>query len=99
MKFHRPVAVAAAVILATGLGTGVAMAASNASPATVTPATVTPATVTPAATTPAPTDTTDPGNESAPETGTAGSETGASDGPGGHADPAGNVDHQFEGNE
>jgi len=28
-----------------------------------------------------------------PETGT------ASDGPGGHADPAGNVDHQFDGNE
>lgn len=27
------------------------------------------------------------------------SEAGPSDGPGGHADPEGNVDHQFEGNE
>jgi cytoskeletal protein RodZ len=40
-----------------------------------------------------------PGAES-PETG-AGSETGPSDGPGGHADPAGatGADHQFQGNE
>jgi hypothetical protein len=40
-----------------------------------------------------------PGAEN-PETG-AGSETGPSDGPGGHADPAGaaGADHQFQGNE
>ncbi len=44
------------------------------------------------------------GDQSAPDTATSadkpGSETGVSDGPGGHADAAGsNVDHQFEGNE
>ncbi|ADU49502.1 hypothetical protein [Intrasporangium calvum] len=33
----------------------------------------------------------------APET--AGTESGTSDGPGGHEDPAGNVDHQFDGQE
>lgn len=34
-----------------------------------------------------------------PETGAEAPETGVSDGPGGHADPAGNVDHQFNGEE
>jgi hypothetical protein len=38
-----------------------------------------------------------PGTE-APETGTE-TENGPSDGPGGHEDPPGNVDHQFEGTE
>jgi hypothetical protein len=44
---------------------------------------------------------TDPGESSSSETGSENgtSETGPSDGPGGHADPAGNVDHQFEGTE
>jgi hypothetical protein len=32
-------------------------------------------------------------------TGEAGSGSGESDGPGGHEDPAGNVDHQFDGQE
>jgi hypothetical protein len=40
-----------------------------------------------------------PGTET-PGTETPGSESSVSDGPGGHADPAGsNVDHQFQGNE
>jgi hypothetical protein len=52
-------------------------------------------------------DTTQSGDQTTPDTGTeapgtessetASSETGPSDGPGGHADPAGNVDYQFEG--
>ena len=47
----------------------------------------------------------DNGAEAASETGgeqatdTGGGSTGESDGPGGHEDPAGNVDHQFEGQE
>jgi hypothetical protein len=43
-----------------------------------------------------------PAEPTTPETGaeTPGTETGPSDGPGGHEDPAGqNVDHQFDGEE
>lgn len=51
------------------------------------------------------TDNVQQGDQTSPDTGTGGVEAsssesaGESDGPGGHADPAGNVDHQFDGEE
>jgi hypothetical protein len=52
------------------------------------------------ATTAAPTATEKPGTETPGTAEAPSSETGPSDGPGGHADPAGStVDHQFQGNE
>jgi hypothetical protein len=57
------------------------------------------------ATTGADTDTIQQGDQSSPDTSaeatgeTGGETTSESDGPGGHEDPAGNVDHQFDGEE
>ena len=39
------------------------------------------------------------GESTGEATGETGGETGESDGPGGHEDPAGSVDHRFDGNE
>jgi hypothetical protein len=75
------------------------------------PAKAAPAKAAPAPATPTDGDNVQSGDQTTPDTGTeapeaagteapeTGTETGPSDGPGGHADPAGNVDHQFEGTE
>lgn len=91
-------AAASVVGLAAMFGTGTAFAAT-----------------TPAPVPPAQTATVQQGNQTTPDTGTSTEKAGveapessssatettgtASDGPGGHQDPAGNVDHQFDGQE
>jgi hypothetical protein len=98
-----------------GAGVAFAATGSHAPTKPLQPAAVTkvvtkaPAAVAPATTTDG--DNIQEGDQTTPDTGTAAAESstetpetgteteGASDGPGGHADPAGNVDHQFEGTE
>jgi hypothetical protein len=114
MKKIRTTALALAGLAALGAG-GSAIAGAAQGTSTPSPVKSAPITL------PAPaaaTDTTQQGDQSAPDTGSAseapgkepaesgsaaeapgketasGTETDASDGPGGHADPAGNVDHQ-----
>lgn len=97
--------IAGGSLAALALGTGVAHAASNPAPSPTNPlavSTATPGNHTPA--TSAQPEAPDTGGQAeAPDTGTQAEtpDTGnqAADAPGGHADPAGNVDHQFQGNE
>jgi hypothetical protein len=67
---HRPAAITAGVILATALGTGVAMAASGPAPTTnpSVPATARPAPTTSESTTGSDTDTTQQGDQTTPDT-------------------------------
>lgn len=97
--------IAGGSLAALALGTGVAHAATSPAPSPTTPLAMSVPTHgnhTPA--TSAQPDAPDMGSQAeAPDTGTQAeaSDTGnqAADAPGGHADPAGNVDHQFQGNE
>lgn len=96
--------VAGGTLVVGVLGTGVAMATSGTQ--SVHPGQAPgPAVVTGATTVSTDADNVQQGDQTTPDTTgpTEGSgnetESGTTDGPGGHADPAGNVDHQFQGEE
>jgi hypothetical protein len=97
-------------LLATGIGAVMALSLGGAAAIASSSTTVTK--TGPESTAAADTDTVQGGDQTGPEVADAteepsgassetegSSETGPSDGPGGHEDPAGTVDHQFEGNE
>jgi hypothetical protein len=110
---RRLVLIAGAVLLAGGAASGIAAAAPGSAPAVApasAPAAVTADTPDPGESATGPdTDTVQQGDQSAPDTGTSATaessqeqqaaENGPSDGPGGHADASGTVDHQFTGKE
>jgi hypothetical protein len=105
MQMQRIAIAVTAVLVFASLGGAAAIAATPASTAPRSPA-GTQTTDAGAQSAPDP-DTVQSGDQTSPDTGTeaggeaetGGESTGESDGPGGHEDPAGTADHQFDGQE